>query len=58
MPRRSAIPSIIGGLIVIVAGVLVGVVEALRWPKGSLWFVVGGAVLSLLVLRGLSRRRP
>ena len=57
MPRRSAVPSVIGGLIVIAAGVGVGVVEALRWPKGTLWFVVGGAVLSLLVLRLLGSRR-
>ena len=57
MPRRSAIPSVIGGLIVIAAGIGVGVVEALRWPKGSLWFVVGGAVVSLLVLQLLTRRR-
>jgi hypothetical protein len=58
MARRSAIPSVIGGLIVIVAGVAVGVVEALRWPKGSIWFVVGGAAVTLLVLRLLTRQRP
>ena len=56
--RRSVIPSVIGGVIVIVAGIAVGVVEALRWPKGSIWLVVGGAALSLLVLRVLSRQRP
>jgi hypothetical protein len=58
MARRSAIPSVIGGLIVIVAGVGVGVVEALRWPRGSIWFVVGGAVVTLLALRLLTRERP
>ena len=57
MPRRSAVPSVIGGLIVIVAGVLIGVVEALRWPKGSIWFVVVGAVMSLLALRWITGRR-
>jgi hypothetical protein len=56
MARRSTLPSVIGGLIVIVAGIAVGVVEALRWPKGSIWFVVGGAVLTLLALRLLTRR--
>jgi len=57
MARRSAIPSVIGGLIVVVAGVAIGVVEALRWPKGSVWIVVGAAALSLLVLRRFTRRR-
>jgi hypothetical protein len=58
MARGSAIPSVIGGLIIIVAGIAVGLVEALRWPKGSIWLVVGGAVASLLVLRRLTRPRP
>ena len=57
MARRSAIPSVIGGLIVVVAGVAIGVVEAMRWPKGSVWIVVGAAALSLLVLRRFTRQR-
>ena len=57
MARRSAVPSLIGGLIVIVAGIAVGLVEALKWPKGSIWFVIGGAVVSLVALRRLTRPR-
>ena len=57
MARRSAVPSLIGGLIVILAGVAVGLVEALKWPKGSIWFVIGGALMSLVALRRLTRPR-
>jgi hypothetical protein len=57
MARRSAVPSVIGGLIVILAGIGVGVVEAQRWPKGSVWIVVGAAAVGLLALRLLTRPR-
>jgi hypothetical protein len=48
-------PLLAGG-VVITAGFGVALVEAYRWPKGSLWLVVGAAVLLLLVLRVRGRR--
>ena len=54
--RRSRWESILAGGVVIAAGFGVALVEVYRWPKGSLWFVVGAAVLLVLVIRTLGRR--
>jgi hypothetical protein len=54
--RRSSWAPILAGGVVIAAGFGVALVEIYRWPKGSLWFVVGAAVLLVLVIRTLGRR--
>jgi hypothetical protein len=54
--RRSRWEPILAGGVVIAAGFGVALVEIYRWPKGSLWFVVGAAVLLVLVIRMLGRR--
>jgi hypothetical protein len=53
---RSSWEPILAGGVVIAAGFGVALVEIYRWPKGSLWFVVGAAVLLVLVIRMLGRR--
>jgi len=35
----------------------VALVEVYRWPQGSLWFVVGAAVLLVFLIRMLGRRK-
>lgn len=48
----------LAGAVVIAAGFGVALVEAYRLPKGSIWFVVGGAVLLILLIRALGARKP
>jgi hypothetical protein len=55
--RRSRWSSVLAGGVVIAAGFGVALVEAYRLPKGSIWFVVGVAVLLVLVIRFLGAPR-
>ena len=55
--RRSALPSVLAGGVVVAAGLAVGVVEALRLPKGSIWVVVGVAVALIVAIRARPRPR-
>jgi hypothetical protein len=56
--RRAGWAPIASGGVVIAAGFGIALVEAYHWPKGSIWFVVGAAVLLVLLLRALGARRP
>jgi len=55
MKRRARWPSIAAGGVVVAAGFAIGLVELLRFPKGSVWVVVGAAALLLFVLRVVGR---
>jgi hypothetical protein len=55
--RRSRWSPVLAGGVVIAAGFGVALVEAYRLPKGSIWFVVGAAVLLVLVIRFLGAPR-
>jgi hypothetical protein len=55
--RRSQWPPLLAGGVVIAAGFGVALVEAYRWPKGSIWIVVLGAALLVLLIRLLGRPR-
>ena len=55
--RRSALSSVLAGAVVVVGGLAVGVVEAFRLPKGSIWVVVGAAVVLVVAIRALARPR-
>ena len=57
MRRRRRWPAILAGGVVIAAGFGVALVEVYRWPQGSLWFVVGAAVLLVFLIRMLGRRK-
>jgi len=54
--RRSGWAPILSGGVVIAAGFGVALVEAFKFPKGSIWFVVGAAILIVLVIRLLDAR--
>jgi hypothetical protein len=54
--RRSDLGLLIAGAVVIVAGFAVAIVEALHFPKGSIWLVVGGTVVIVTVIRLLTNR--
>jgi hypothetical protein len=55
--RRSSWSPVLAGGVVIAAGFGVALVEAYQLPKGSTWFVVGAAVLLLVVIRVVGARR-
>jgi hypothetical protein len=55
MSRRSHRGTILAGGVVIAAGVAVAGVEMLKLPKGSIWAVVGAALLLVLLIRRLTR---
>lgn len=55
--RRSQWSPVLAGVVVIVAGLAVGLVEVYQFPKGSIWVVVGATVLLVAFIRALGRRR-
>jgi uncharacterized membrane protein YgaE (UPF0421/DUF939 family) len=54
--RTSQIGLVVAGGVVIAAGFAVGAVEALGFRRGSIWLVVGAAVLVVAAVRWLTRR--
>jgi hypothetical protein len=57
MPRRrSHLGLVLAGIVVILAGFAVAVVEVLRFPKGSIWVVVAVTVLLVAAIRALTKR--
>ena len=55
--RKRRWPAILAGGVVIAAGFGVALVEVYRLPKGSLWIVVGVAVLLVVLIRVLGERK-
>jgi hypothetical protein len=56
MKRRSHLGLVLAGAVVIAAGFGIALVEAYRFPKGSIWVVVGGAVVLVALIRVLTKR--
>jgi thiamine transporter ThiT len=57
-PRRSQLGLVLAAAVIIAAGFAIALVEMYRWPKGSIWGVVGVAVLLVAVIRTVSTRKP
>jgi SNF family Na+-dependent transporter len=55
MRRRARWMSIAAGGVVIAAGFAIALVELWRFPKGSVWVVVGAAAFLLFLLRLVGR---
>lgn len=53
--RRSQLGLVLAGAVVILTGFAIALVEALKLPKGSIWFVVGAAVVLVIVIRSITR---
>jgi predicted membrane channel-forming protein YqfA (hemolysin III family) len=53
--RRSHRGLVLAGIVVILAGFAVALTEALHFPKGSIWVVVGVAVLIVGAIRYFTR---
>ena len=55
--RRSSAGLVLAGGVVILAGFTIAIVEALHFPKGSIWVVVGAAVVLVGAIRVFTRPR-
>lgn len=55
-PRRSHLGLALSGAVVIAAGFGIAIVEALKFPKGSIWVLVAGAIAIIALIRWLDRR--
>ena len=55
--HRRRVGLALAGAVVVMGGVGIAVVELLRWPKGSVWLVVGVTVGLVALIRTLSARR-
>ena len=55
MKRSARWSTLAAGGVVIAAGFAIALVELLRFPKGSVWVVVGAAALLLFLLRVVGR---
>ena len=55
--RRSHAGLVISGVVVILAGFAIAMVEALRLPKFSIWVVVSATILIVAAIRLVDRRR-
>jgi hypothetical protein len=54
--RRSQFGLLLSGAVVVAAGFAVAIVEALHFPKGSIWIVVGATVAIVAVIRIVTNR--
>ena len=54
--RRSNVGLMLSGGVVIAAGFAVAIVEALHFPKASIWVVVSATILIVAAIRYFSRR--
>ncbi len=57
-PRPSQAGLVLAAAVIILAGFGIALVEMYRWPKGSIWGVVGVAVLLVAIIRTVSTRKP
>lgn len=54
--RRSQLGLILAAIVIVAAGFGIGLVEMSTLPRGSIWVVVGGAVLLVALIRTLTTR--
>ena len=54
--RRSNVALALAGGVVIAAGFAIALVEALHFPKASIWVVVGVTIVLVALIRRLGRR--
>jgi hypothetical protein len=54
--RRSHAGLVLAGIVVVLAGFAIALVEAYKLPKGTIWVVVAGTVILVAGIRWLTRR--
>jgi hypothetical protein len=55
--RRSHAGLVLSAIVIVLAGFGVAIVEAMRFPRGSIWIVVAVAALVVLLIRAATARR-
>ena len=53
--RRSQLGLVLAGAVVILTGFAIALVEAMKLPKGSIWFVVAAAIVLVAAIRSITR---
>jgi hypothetical protein len=54
--ERARTGMLLAGGVIVAGAVGVAVVEWLRFPKGTIWLVIGGTVVVVAIIRALTRR--
>jgi hypothetical protein len=54
--RRFHVGLVLSGVVVVLAGFTVAIVEVLHYPKASIWFVIAATVLAVALIRWLTHR--
>ena len=54
--KRARWGQVLSGAVVVAAGFAIGVVELLKFPKGTVWLVVAAAVALVALIRFASAR--
>jgi hypothetical protein len=55
--RRAHRGLVLAGAVIVAAGFAVGIVEALRLPKGAIWVVAAAAVVLVALIRAYTASR-
>jgi hypothetical protein len=53
--ERARTGMLLAGGVIVAGAVGVAVVEWLRFPKGTIWLVIGGTVVVVAIIRALTR---
>jgi hypothetical protein len=53
--ERARTGMLLAGGVIVAGAVGVAVVEWLRFPKGTIWLVIGGTVVLVALIRALTR---
>jgi hypothetical protein len=53
--ERARTGMLLAGGVIVAGAVGVAVVEWLRFPKGTIWLVIGGTVVVVALIRALTR---
>ena len=55
--RRSHRGLVLAAVVIVATGFAIAIVEAMRWPKGSIWVVVACAAVIVAAIRASTARR-
>jgi hypothetical protein len=54
---RQRLGLVLAGAVVVAGGFAIAIVEAMLWPRGTIWIVAGATVGLVVLIRVLTRPR-
>jgi hypothetical protein len=54
---RQRLGLLLAGAVVVAGGFGIAIVEAMLWPRGTIWLVAGATVALVIVIRALTAPR-